>query len=423
MNAAGRDPARRLLLDIYRAALDAVDGARLVEEALRDLPLDGPVRLIAIGKAAGAMAEGAWRRLGTRIGRALVITPYGHPAPSAGLAADFITAGHPLPDANSLVAGRAACEFVAGSTPEAGLLVLISGGASALVEAPVDGLDLDHIRRANDWLLGSGLPIEATNAVRGALSTIKHGGLLRRLPRGVRVWQILLSDVPGDLPEVIGSGPFVPPGRNPLAGDWIARFPPWLRNQAGRTAEGGRPDPGVAPPVQTRLIAGATRARSAAAEAARARGVAAMLHPDLVRGDAAVAGERLATAIAARPGTVHVWSGETTVTLPAQPGRGGRCQSLALAAAHALERGAGGALLAAGTDGADGPGRAAGALVDARTVALARAKGFNPAEALASADAGSLLEATGDLVFTGPTGTNVMDLMLGWSGTCPAGTE
>jgi hydroxypyruvate reductase len=166
--------------------------------------------------------------------------------------------------------------------------------------------------------------------------------------------------------------------------------------------------------VRVALVATLDDARRAAADAARHLGLGARVHPELVAGEAVAAGARLAQALRqAAPGEVQIWGGETTVRLPPVPGRGGRCQTLALAAARALAGCDDVWLLAAGTDGSDGPGDDAGALVDGGTTARAALHGIDAAQALAAADAGTLLEASGDLMQTGPTGTNVMDLVLG----------
>ncbi len=405
--------ARADLLDIYRHAVAAVNGRDRVRAQLAGWEPGVRVRVIAVGKAAGPMALGACDALGAAAESVLVITKYEHAATGfpAGLPVTLIEAGHPLPDANSLRAGDQLREFIVRAPAPSSFLFLIAGGASALVEAPPAPLRLPDLRRAHDWLLGCGWDIAAINRVRTRLSLIK-GGRLATLLGSVRTLQLLISDVPGDDPAVIGSGLLTPataagaPGREPPA--WLAEF----------TAHAPAPPAAGAPcfrAIETRLIATSHDARQAAAERARALGYRVRLHPDLITGEAEPAGRRLACRLREEDPSLHIWSGETVVTLPEAPGRGGRCQQLALAAATELAGLSGRILLAAGTDGGDGPGSAAGAVVDGATVARGRALGLDPLECLRRADAGTFLAASGDLINTGASGTNVMDLLLAGS--------
>jgi hydroxypyruvate reductase len=412
---------RESLLKIFQAALAAVHGRRVVRAALeRDPPpRDRPLYLIAVGKAACAMARGALDALGREAIRdAFVATKRGL---AESLPWPVHEAGHPLPDAASLAAGAALEQFVRQLPERAFVLALLSGGASAIVERLPPGVGLEDLRQIQTWLLGSGLDIRAMNAVRRRFSCLKGGGLVRLLsPRAVlRV--LAISDVPGDDPAVIGSGPFTPlaedpPGRGMLA-ELEAELPPFLRAWLARLPPPPPPASGALPAVHFEIVANNVEARRAAAAAGRAAGyrvAAAAEDPDLVQGDAIEAGMRLGgELLAAPPGVLHIWGGETTVRLPPHPGRGGRCQSLALAAALTLA-GRPAVFLAAGTDGQDGPTDVAGALVDGQSVARGTAAGLDAQQALARADAGRFLAASGDLVQTGPTGTNVMDLMLGF---------
>jgi len=406
MNQAPRDD----LLEIFHAALRAVGGRQAVARRLQERPLSEPVRLVAVGKAAQAMARGAHEQLGERIHAGLVISKPGHldPGYNAALGWEGLEGGHPLPDQGSLRAGERLLEFLAEGGRE-GLLFLISGGASSLLEAPVAGVDLAFLQRANDWLLASGLPIDAMNRVRKGLSRIKGGGLLQWLAgRPTRV--LAISDVPGDDPAVIGSGLLVPDER--LAVDLEAlELPAWLRAAVQRGLAGRRACSGSLPEVE--IVASLGLARRAAAERAAALGYQVMREERFIDGDAVARGRELAERLLAGPPGVSVWGGETTVRLPPHPGRGGRNQQLALAAAQRLDGHPHVWLLAAGTDGSDGPTGDAGALVDGETLGRARAAGLDPQPALVAADAGPLLEATGDLITTGPTGTNVMDLTIG----------
>lgn len=398
---------RRLLLACFEAALAAVDGRRAVARRLRAAPIGGAVSLIAIGKAAVPMAQGALDVLGAQIVDAIVVTK---DAAGTSLPWPVRETGHPLPDARSLEAGRAVSDFARRLPQDAVVLVLLSGGASALVEHVPEGVSLDDLRRLTDWMLGAGLDIATMNRIRKRVSRIKGGRLAELLhPRLVHC--LALSDVPGNDPGAIGSGPLVPAADGEME---LAALPDFARRMLAHAA----PLPAAGAPcfarVQFEIVATLEDAKQAAARAAEARGAQSHVEPGFIEGDAASAGTRLAQALLeSPPGVVHVWGGETTVRLPPQPGRGGRNQQLALAAALTMQGHHDAYLLAAGTDGSDGPTADAGALVDGGTVARAAALGQSASDALVRADAGTLLEASGDLVHTGPTGTNVMDLVLG----------
>lgn len=401
MNRSPRD----LLLSCYTAALAAVDGRAVVAARLRGESPAKPVWVIAVGKAAEAMALGARDALGAAVADAFIVTRI----PSGPLPWPVRAGGHPLPDAASLLAGRELIAFIARLPADADVLVLLSGGASALIEYLPDGITLDDLRRVNEWLLASGLDIGAMNRLRRRLSLLKGGRLADLLaPRTVRC--LAISDVPGDDVRWIGSGPLTPIGPDEdlpsglpaFIGDLLQRSPP-----VAPVRENGRS-------IRVEIVAGNNEARQAAAKCAESQGIRARVDPALITGDAAEAGRRLAQALLESPcGVLQVWGGETTVRLPARPGRGGRAQHLALSAALTLAGHDGVYLLAAGTDGSDGPGEDAGALVDGETLARGEVHAGRAVEALARADAGTFLEASGDLIQTGPTGTNVMDLILG----------
>lgn len=391
---------RNLLLHLYAAGLAAVDGAALVRRSLQGRQFAGPVHVIAIGKAAAAMAQGAQQALGSQLATGLIITRHGYgeslPDDSRLLVR---TAGHPLPDAASLAAGVALLAFLR-ARPDGVFLFLLSGGASSVCEVPAAGISLAGLQHATRWLLGSGLPIDAINAVRGRLSQIKNGGLLAQL--GARQAEVLLlSDVAGDDPAVIGSGLLYP-----AAQTLPDNLPDWLR--------------ALLPPasaltsatVPHTVIGNNAACLQAIAQAAQASGKTVYLHETPLTGAAEAAGVQLAKYLRDAPSGVHLWGGETTVTLPANPGRGGRCQQLALRAACELAGCDDVTLLAAGTDGSDGNSEDAGALIDGDTVMRGQDAGLDARDCLARADAGSFLGASGDLVHTGPAGTNVMDIVI-----------
>lgn len=404
------DDCRKTLVEILQAALAGVNGRLRVAGHLRQHPAAGPVRVVAIGKAASSMAEGAWQTLGNRMQKLLLITKPGHAdhfwtdMPDV----EVIIAGHPVPDEGSLAAGRALLDFIDASPADVDLLFLISGGASALVEALPEGWDLEALRELNRSLLAAGLDIVAMNRIRKRVSLLKGGKLLAYL-KGRPAKGLFISDVPGDDPAVIGSGLLVadPQAAEPLD---IESLPEPIRERLSTLL--------VLPPAPTdkiplSVIACLDDARRAAAERGRALGLQVCEHAEFLQGDAAEVGAALAAQLRDGGQGLHVWGGETTVVLPPNPGAGGRNQHLALAAAQVLEGLSGLCLLSAGTDGTDGPGCDAGAVVDGGSIGRGKLSGLDPHLCLAAADSGRFLEASGDLVNTGPTGTNVMDLVLG----------
>lgn len=384
---AGVEP-RSILLDLFRVALDAVDGARAVQRALHG-GLQSPNeptspqrwQAFAVGKAAASMWCGARDALGSRLERGLVIVPDGDPyaARAAAAGAEVLPAAHPVPDARSVAAGARLLESVASLPAGVQPLFLVSGGSSSLVELQRDGVTLDAVREAGAAGLAAGLPIGELNRRRAALSLLKGGGLTQAL--GARpALALFISDVPDDDTGVIGSG--------------------LLAAQPGDR-------------VERHIVASLAQALAAVEAEAGRLGLAVMREPARLAGEAAEQGARLAGRLNAGPVGLMLAGGETTVTLPPNPGRGGRNQQLALAAALRLAGRPDSTLLACGTDGIDGASGDAGAVVDGGSCARIRDAGLNPQWQLARADAGTALEAAGDLVHTGPTGTNVCDIVMG----------
>lgn len=405
---------REFLIECFRAALAAVDARRCVRENLRSRPLRGDWHVVAIGKAAGAMCAGAFDAMGETIADACVVVPPRHlPADfdtATGRRARVHTGAHPLPDTHSLEAGQAVIDFVTGQPPAAQLLFLVSGGASALVESLRPGITLDDLQSVNRWALGSGLSIADVNRCRRRMSRLKGGGLAA-LASPRRCVALMVSDVPGDDPRTLGSGLLHAPREDEAAAPLPAEFT-GLLDLADATASG---DLTSAARVPVRMVATLRDACMAAAGEARGLGWQAVHARRRFAGEAAVLAAGFADEARRLPSrTLMVRGGESTVSLPARAGRGGRNQHLALAAAMALERRktADTWLLAAGTDGIDGASEDAGAIVDGQTCLRARDAGFDPHVSLAGADSGTLLEASGDLLHTGATLTNVGDLVL-----------
>ncbi len=405
---SGPDPRRTFLLDLLDASLAAVNGRSRMRQALRGLPRRD-TWVLAAGKAAAAMTLGATDALGAAITRALVVTRADCVDPELANVPGLrcLVAAHPVPDERSVAAGEAALEMAREAPPGQRVLLLVSGGASSLLEAPVRGVSLQQLRRMNEWALASGLDIERINAIRGALSRVKAGGLVGNFAH-CDVEGFFISDVPGDDPAVVGSGLLAAAGDAslPPAGD----LPDWLRHLLDAAT---RPtDTCRAPPVPLRCVGRLAEALEAGQRQAEACGARAVLHPRRLDGDVRTAARSVCACLDADGPALHLFGGETTVVLPPQPGRGGRNQHLALATALEISGREDRLVLACGTDGSDGTTNDAGALVDGGTLDRGRDAGLDASACLARADSNHFLEASGDLVHTGATGTNVGDLVF-----------
>jgi glycerate 2-kinase len=385
-----------------------VDARRVTAAALDGLDVPAPLPALAVGKAATAMLAGARDALGDALGPAVVVTRRDavRPGDSIPPGTRVLFGDHPVPGPASLQAGAEVVAFCDTLPAGSGLLVLISGGASALLEQLPEGVGARDLALANRWLLGSGLPIGEVNAVRSALSMLKAGRLAARLA-GRRVLALAVSDVPGDDPAVIGSGPLTPGPATPLP----AGLPGWLGALTGMSGEPPRPGDRCLARVDYRIVGSASMAAEAAASTARDEGIRARVHEPLTGPVEAAAG-RIARALDPGAPGVHVWPGETTVRLPPEPGEGGRNRHLALLLAARLAGREDVTVLCAATDGSDGSGGAAGGWADGGTLQRGRAAGLDPARCLAAADSGTFLAAAGDGFATGPSGTNVMDLVI-----------
>jgi glycerate-2-kinase len=415
---------REALLLLLQAALDAVEGARCTERSLREHPPGaGPFSVLGAGKAACAMARGARAALGARLRGGELVTADGHGCELPGLTVR--EAAHPLPDERSVLAAEAALALAARLGPDDALIVLLSGGASALWSAPAPGLELEDLRRTHELLLRSGADIHAINCVRKHLDRIKGGGLARAAAPA-RVLTLAISDVRGDAPGSIGSAPTAADPTtcaDALAvlerASLLARVPERVRAHRERGAAAGRAKraaPGEPALARTeyRVVASLEAALEAAARRGEEMGLSVARLGACLYGEAREEARALAgRARRAREQRTDLFvaGGEPFVRV-AGPGRGGRMQELALAFALEIDGLQGITGLFAGSDGSDGATRAAGAGVDAGSVARARVVGLDAREHLARNDSHPLLEASGDLVTTGPTGTNVADLAL-----------
>lgn len=405
---SGNPPATLRLLGAADAALEAVEPTRLVREALdpagAGVQVKGvliPARQVAVlafGKAAVGMIRGADQAIGALVSRGLVVTDEAGEVPGW---AKLTLAGHPIPDRGSVRGARDALALAESVGPDDLLLVLVSGGGSALLEAPVEGLTLDDVRELNDRLLRSGAPIDVMNQVRRTVSTVKGGRLGERC-RGTLA-TLLVSDVGSD-PAVVASGPTVPP--TTAATDISAIFDRYkitgpAAERARRADRVGVSEPPRGPAL---ILADCFTAGNAAARYLARRGLDVSLRPDPLEGPAQEAAVGAVSSTA--EGEALVLVGETTVEV-AGTGRGGRNQHAAVAAGIEIA-GSRHRFLAVGTDGVDGPTDAAGGCVDGGTVT-------DPGVArrhLDSCDSYPYLDRAGGLLRTGKTGTNVADLWI-----------
>ncbi len=412
--------AKELLRDMFRAAVASAQPALCVPAHLPSPP-QGRLIVIGAGKASAAMAravEDHWK--GPLEG--LVVTRYGYGVDCKHI--DIVEASHPVPDVNGLNAAKAILKRVQNLTKDDLVLCLISGGGSALMPLPLEGISLEDKQAINAALLKSGASISEMNCVRRHLSAIK-GGRLAAACFPARVFTLLLSDVPGDDPIDIASGPTVAdPTTCTDALAIVRRYAIELPVIANYVLESGsgesmKPEDARMSRSESRLIATPQMALEAAAEVARAAGLNAYILSDAIEGESREVGKVMAALAlqCARTGApfskpcVLLSGGETTVTVRGK-GRGGRNVEFLLALALAL-RGANGIhALAADTDGVDGQEEVAGAYADPQTLDRSRSLKMDPVEFLDTNDAHTFFERLGDSLVTGPTHTNVNDFRV-----------
>ncbi len=416
--------------ELQRAALAAVEPAAAVHRHVRrekdtlivtdqryDLTTYERVFVVAGGKAAVPMTSALVEILDNRLNTAVVVTKRGS---SLNLQStihhlQIIEAGHPVPDENSVRGAQAIADLARQATERDLIICLISGGGSALLTLPVPGLTLIDLQSLTDALLRSGATINEMNTVRKHCSQIK-GGNLARLAAPATLVTLILSDVIGDPLDVIASGPTVPDPTT-VADAWAVLE----RYGIGDVSLRETPKPGDAIFERAQhVVVGSNRlAAVAAVKEARRLGFNTLLLSTYIEGDARQVA-RVAAALAKGirvhgdpipPPACLVWGGETTVTIRGK-GKGGRNQELALAAALALDGWPGVLVMALATDGTDGPTDAAGAIVTGETIARARKLGLDPQAALQANDSYPLFDALDNLIRTGPTGTNVNDLLF-----------
>ena len=433
---------RRHALTILQASLEAADAGQAVRSVLavsRDHIRTGKLRLlrkeydriflIAVGKAAVPMAQAIEETIGERLEEGLAVTKHGHAAQSLKKCR-IIQAGHPIPDEAGFEASQEVEQLLRQLNARDLLIVAISGGASALLSAPAAGVTLAAKQKTTDLLLRAGADIGELNAVRKHLSRLK-GGRLAQLAYPAAIVSLILSDVIGDPLDVIGSGPTAPDHSSfadalAVIGKFnlLNRIPQAIRRLLEDGKRGLVPEtPKGNDPLFDRVhnvVIGSNRlALQAAARTARKLGYRTLILASSMRAetrDVADAHAQILHEVTAsrqpiaRPACL-LSGGETTVTVRG-PGKGGRNQEFVLAAALPIAGLRNVLVLSAGTDGTDGPTDAAGAIATGRTVERALAKNLDPAKYLVSNNSYPFFEALGDLVKTGPTGTNVMDIHL-----------
>ncbi|MCB1337615.1 MAG: glycerate kinase [Maritimibacter sp.] len=408
---------RAFLTGLFEAAVAAADPVAALRPHMPARPA-GRLVVIGAGKGAAQLAR-AFENLWSGPVEGVVVTRYGYGAQCRHIR--VLEAAHPVPDAAGLAASAALLDAVSGLGPDDLVVALICGGGSSLLPSPPEGLTLDDERALNVALLASGAPIGVMNAIRKHVSDIK-GGRLAVAAHPARVLTLVVSDVPGDDPAEVASGPTVP---SPVTLDETMAMirnrgivlPPAILRHLVQAGEAPRPTDSVFDGHETRVIASARLSLEAAAARAEAAGVHAVILSDAIEGEAREVGlvhAALAREVArrdqpfARP-VVLLSGGETTVTLRNPAGRGGRNTEFLLAFAAAVDGVDGIAALAADTDGIDGSEDNAGAFADGSSAARMRAAGADPMAALQANDAWGAFDAVGDIFAPGPTGTNVND--------------
>jgi hydroxypyruvate reductase len=412
---------RAFLRSLFDAALAAADPYRAIAPAL-PAPVAGRTVVVGAGKASAAMAR-AFEQSWTGPLEGLVVTRHGHAVPCERI--KIIEASHPVPDAAGQAAARRILDLARGLGPDDQLVFLVSGGGSALLALPAPGLTLEDKQAVTRALLRSGATIGEINTVRKHLSAIK-GGRLAAAAAPAKLVTIAISDVPGDDPAVIASGPTVPDpstfadARAVLEKYRIAEPASVITHLAATRDESPKPGDAIFADASYTLIASPAQALAAAADAAQAAGVTPIVLSDRIEGESRDIGlMHAAIALQLRDGlrigdtnlplpAVILSGGETTVTVRGQ-GRGGRNSEFLLSLAAALDGAPGIAAIACDTDGIDGTEDNAGAILFPESIARAAANGVAIKTKLAENDAWGFFDALGDLVVTGPTLTNVND--------------
>ena len=407
-----REDALRIIED----SISSVLPERAVEQELKKLDLGDKIYLVAIGKAAWRMAKSAKDCLKDKVKGGVVITKYGHSqGPIEGL--KIYEAGHPIPDENTISSTKEAVELAKGLSKDDTVLFLVSGGGSALFELPVDGVSLEDIKNVTDMLLRCGANIVEINAIRKRMSQVK-GGRFALMASPAKVYSLVLSDVLGDRLDSIASGPAYPDSTTvedvrKIIRKYDLKLPKHILQSLSEET------PKSLDNVETRIIGSVSKVCESARNVAVSLGYNAMILTTTLDCEASEAGLFLA-AIAREEAENNrplkkpcaiILGGETVVCVRGT-GKGGRNQELALSAARGIKNYSEVVIVSVGTDGTDGPTDAAGGIVDGKMATLLEKVGIDIDDALNDNDSYHALQAIDGLIKTGPTGTNVNDLIF-----------
>lgn len=409
---------RKKVLQAYTDALNSVRGDICVQNYMQSGEFkprwnaSEKIAVLAIGKAAQSMAQGAYVILNENVMNGLVITKQDHLL--AGLKIDcfeYFESSHPIPSQRSLIAGKKVIDYISGLVADTHLIVLISGGASALVEQLKPCVNLDDLIRVNDWLMASGLTIEEMNRIRQKLSMIK-GGKLASYATHLKVSNLLLSDVLSNEPAYIGSGLFVAvidTKIDTVLPEWLALLLDKCGNSKPEISEKA---------IYTALVAtNAQLLKNIANDCHLENHEKTFVIDRPLSGKVEVEAEKIVTQILKGESGYYLWGGEPTVELAisnTRVGKGGRNQHLALLIANKIKGIQNILVLCIGTDGTDGTTDDAGALIDGGTITRGELDGLNVDEHISCYNSAEFLHASGDVINTGPTGTNVMDVVIAY---------
>ena len=394
--------------EIFLAGVDRVLGYNAVIKYLEGNPISGNLNLVSIGKAGSSMALAALDHPDVKINSGLVITKRDHLEEGLKKYSNVkcLESDHPTPSLTSLECGNELINFINSKTEKDEFLFLISGGGSSLVELMVDGFSLDELMILTDALLSRGYNINDINAIRKHFSQIK-GGKLASFIKNRKTTVLAISDVPFDDPKIIASGPLSYDDLKINLDSYEDDIVDKLKSVKPISC----PDANKFSNIDTHVIAKLDDAKLACKVHGKKLNYDTYLHENFIEGDVNDLADYFSEFLDNCEKGLHIWGGESSVQLPENPGRGGRNQQLALLMADKIKN-KDIVFLSAGTDGTDGPTNDAGGLVDGNTIIIGTSNNLDHKTYIKNADSGNYLEKSDSLVTTGPTGTNVMDLIL-----------
>ena len=394
--------------EIFLAGVDRVLGYNAVIKYLEENPISGNLNLVSIGKAGSSMALAALDHPDVKINSGLVITKRDHLEEGLKKYSNVkcLESDHPTPSLTSLECGNELINFINSKTEKDEFLFLISGGGSSLVELMVDGFSLDELMILTDALLSRGYNINDINAIRKHFSQIK-GGKLASFIKNRKTTVLAISDVPFDDPKIIASGPLSYDDLKINLDSYEDDIVDKLKSVKPISC----PDANKFSNIDTHVIAKLDDAKLACKVHGKKLNYDTYFHENFIEGDVNDLADYFSEFLDNCEKGLHIWGGESSVQLPENPGRGGRNQQLALLMADRIKN-KDIIFLSAGTDGTDGPTNDAGGLVDGNTIIIGTSNNLDHKTYIKNADSGNYLEKSDSLVTTGPTGTNVMDLIL-----------